>query len=99
VSLPSSKLVLIEDRRESQSPWSDQLAALIATFSTNRDFTPYDIVAELTLRDCFSTEGRTTLGPHVFHQSVDDTSHRSIQEMDSRAIACQRKRRDSSTQP
>ena len=69
--LPSSRLILVE-RREQQSPWSDRLAALVAAFSTNRDFEPYELLAELTARRSFSVEGRTALGPDAFHQSIGD---------------------------
>lgn len=70
--VPSSRLVLIEGHGESRSLWSDPLAALIAAFSTNRDFQPYELIEELTLRGCFVVEGRTALGPSLFHQSVND---------------------------
>jgi hypothetical protein len=70
--VPSSRLVLIEVRRELRAPWSDQIASLIADFSTNRDFQPYELVAELTSRGCFSAEGRMAIGPNLFQQSVDD---------------------------
>ena len=69
--LPSSRLVLVE-RRELQSPWSDELASLIAAFSTNQDFEPYELLAELTSRRIVSVESRTVLGPDAFRQSIGD---------------------------
>jgi SAM-dependent methyltransferase len=67
--LPSSRLILAE-RRERQSPWSAELAPLIAAFSTNRDFERFELPTELTARRIFSVEGRTALGPDAFHQSI-----------------------------
>jgi SAM-dependent methyltransferase len=69
--LPSSRLALV-DRRERPSPWSDELASLIAAFSTNQAFEPYELLAELTSRRMFSVEGRTALGPDAFRQSIED---------------------------
>lgn len=70
-SVPSSLLVLA-DRCEVRSAWSDRLAFLIAKFSTNRDFEPYELVEELVSRSCFLVEGLAPIGPHAFRQSVDD---------------------------
>jgi SAM-dependent methyltransferase len=68
----SSVVVLVEGRFEEGSPWAAELAALIAQYSTNRDFMSYDLVAELTSRSCFTLHGRTRIGPEGFRQSVDD---------------------------
>jgi len=67
----SSLLVLIE-RCEVGSPWSSELRPLLARFSTNRDFRPYDLVHELVARSCYFVHGRRTFGPDVVRQSVDD---------------------------
>jgi SAM-dependent methyltransferase len=69
--LPSRRLILAE-RREEPSPWSDQLAALIARYSTNQDFEPYDVVDELVKRRYLAIEGRLTVRPQPFSQSIDD---------------------------
>ena len=70
--MPSSLLVVVEDRRELLSPWASELIPLIAQSSTNQDYEPYDLVAELVVRSCVSIAGRVALGPSVFMQSVDD---------------------------
>jgi hypothetical protein len=70
--VPSSALVLVEGRFEAASPWADGLASLVARYSTNRDFEPYDVVDELTSRGCLMLNGRTRLGPHRFRQAVND---------------------------
>lgn len=69
--VPSRRLILAE-RQESPSPWSDQLAGLIARFSTNREFESHDLLEELTSRRLLVVEGRMAepLGP--FAQSIDD---------------------------
>lgn len=69
--LNSSPLVLIE-RREVASSWERQLRSLIAMFSTNRDFQPYDLVEELVGRSCYSVSGRRVFGPEPFTQTIDD---------------------------
>lgn len=69
-SAHSVPLVLME-RCEVSSPWSGQLKALIAKFSTNRDFQAYDLVEELVARACYAVGGRRTSGPERFTQSID----------------------------
>ena len=68
--VPSRRLILAE-RRDAPSPWSDQLAALIGRFSTNRDFESYDVVEELTSRRLLAVEGRLTERASCA-QSIDD---------------------------
>ena len=68
--MPSRRLILAE-RREAQNPWSDQLAALIGRFSTNREFASYDLADELTSRRVLAVEGRITERAS-FAQSIDD---------------------------
>lgn len=69
--LPSSRLVIVE-RRELPSPWSDEVTSMIASYSTNRDFERYDLLDELTSRRCLLVERTTALGPDMFRQSVED---------------------------
>jgi SAM-dependent methyltransferase len=71
VWLPSRRLILAE-RQEAPTPWSDQVAALIARFSTNHDYEPYDVVEELTSRRVLAVEGRLTERAGPFAQSIDD---------------------------
>jgi SAM-dependent methyltransferase len=69
--VPTRRLVLAE-RREGPSPWSDAVAGLFGRFSTNRDFEPFDLVDELTGRGYLTVHGRMTLPPEPFAQSIDD---------------------------
>jgi SAM-dependent methyltransferase len=69
--LNSCPVVLVE-RREVASSWDRQLRSLIAKFSTNRDFQPYDLVEELVGRSCYSVSGHRVFGPGPFTQSIDD---------------------------
>jgi SAM-dependent methyltransferase len=69
--LPTRRLILT-DRREGPSPWSDALAELYARFSTNQDFEPFDIVEELTTRRYLTTEGELTTRLQRFPQRIDD---------------------------
>ena len=69
--LPTRRLVLAE-RREGPSPWSEALAGLFRRFSTNKDFEPFDLVDELTARRHLTVEGRMSQRPEPFAQSIDD---------------------------
>jgi SAM-dependent methyltransferase len=69
--LPTRRLVLT-DRREGPSPWSETLAQLYARFSTNQDFEAFDIVEELTARCYLTIEGELTNRLQRFAQPVDD---------------------------
>lgn len=71
-ALASGARLAIVERGEEESPWSAALLALIVRYSTNRDFQPYDVVEELTSRGLFAVEGRTTVEPESFSQSVAD---------------------------
>ena len=53
-------------------PWAAALLDLIGRASTNRDFQPYDLIAELTGRGFFHELGRRRTAPVPFAQSVDD---------------------------
>jgi SAM-dependent methyltransferase len=69
---PGAFLTLAEGRSLSDVPWSADLAPLIARYSTNRDFRPYDLVTELTRRGLFREIGRHRTSPSSFAQSIDD---------------------------
>jgi SAM-dependent methyltransferase len=69
--VPSGRLILAE-RREAPSPWTADIARLLARFSTNRDFEPFDLIDELTRRRCLRVEGRLPLRPQPFVQPLDD---------------------------
>jgi len=69
--VPTRRLILA-DRREGPSPWSEALAGLFRRFSTNKDFEPFDLVDELTARRYLAVEGRMSQRPEPFAQSIDD---------------------------
>lgn len=63
--------LVLMDRCEVAPPWSNRLKPIIANYSTNRDFEPYDLVEELVARSGYSVDGRTTSGPALFTQTID----------------------------
>lgn len=69
--LPTRRLILT-DRKEAGTPWSETLAGLYRRFSTNQDFEPFDLVDELIARRYFTVEGRLTPRPDPFPQAIDD---------------------------
>jgi SAM-dependent methyltransferase len=69
--VPSRRLILAE-RREARSPWTDGIAPLLARFSTNRDFEPFDLVDELVKRRLYRVQGRLPLRPQPFTQPLED---------------------------
>jgi SAM-dependent methyltransferase len=68
---PQGWLVLADRSLVSPMPWDEQLARLIATYSTNREFRPYDLVHELASRGHFRPAGRHTTAAVPFSQSID----------------------------
>ena len=68
--MPGGYLAIVE-RGEAAAPWRDGLLALMVRFSTNRDFQPYDLIAELETRGLFTAVGRRTVGPIPYAQPVD----------------------------
>jgi SAM-dependent methyltransferase len=70
--VPSGLVVLVEGRSEEPTPWTSGLKALIARYSTNREFEPYSLIDELSGRGHLAVRGRERLGPEPFQQSVDD---------------------------
>jgi len=69
--VPGAMLAILQ-RSESPTPWRDALTELIATYSTVRNYEPFDLIAELERRSLFGVKGRhsTTLVP--FRQPVAD---------------------------
>lgn len=65
-------LVLAERVGAAPMPWDAELGRLIATYSTNREFQPYDLVEELTSRSLFRVAGRHTTAAVPFQQSIDE---------------------------
>lgn len=68
---PGGRLAIL-DLGHRPMPWSDQLGGLIQRYSTNRDYRPVDLVAELERRGLFEVEGRAETAPWAFRQSLDD---------------------------
>jgi SAM-dependent methyltransferase len=69
--VPRAALLIVEGRFEVASAWADGLSSIIAEFSTNRAFQPYDLVAELESRGHIRVRERTSWR-QSFEQSVDD---------------------------
>jgi SAM-dependent methyltransferase len=70
--VPSGYLILVERALAAPLPWDQDLRALIGTFSTNRDYVPYDLVTELEARGLMAVGGRTQTDTVVYPQTVDD---------------------------
>jgi SAM-dependent methyltransferase len=69
---PGAFLALVSGRELIDVPWSDELARLIPRYSTNREYRPYDLVAELTRRGLFLEAGRRSTEPVAFAQPLED---------------------------
>lgn len=68
---PDARLALLTVRSFGPFPWDVPLRALIARHSTNQDYRPYDLIAELSTRGLFVEHGRSSHEqPHS--QSIDD---------------------------
>lgn len=53
-------------------PWDDSLKAVLPRFSTNRDYTPFDMIPELERRRLFIQQGEQYTASVPFIQSVED---------------------------
>ncbi len=71
-SLTPRGVLAIVDVTVLPSPWDDDLRPIIDAFSTNRDYRPYNLVDELTLRGLFRLDGQRRTDPVAFVQSIDD---------------------------
>lgn len=69
---PGAFLALVSGRELIDVPWSGELAGLIPRYSTNREYRPYDLVAELTQRGLFLEAGRRSTEPVAFAQTLED---------------------------
>ena len=67
--VPGGYLAIVE-RAEQPTPWSEDLLRLIQRYSTNKDFQPYNVIAELEARSLFTRTGHRTMEPEPFEQSV-----------------------------
>ncbi|MEM1450916.1 MAG: class I SAM-dependent methyltransferase [Planctomycetota bacterium] len=68
---PEGHLVLL-DAIVADPPWAKLLKELIARFSTNRDFAPYDLVEELESRGLFRLGGEAQSSTRSLERSVDE---------------------------
>ncbi len=62
----------IVGRRAVHSPWDEDLGAIIARFSTNQEFRPYDLLEELEQRHLFLKRGSLLTHPVSFVQSGEE---------------------------
>lgn len=70
-ALTSAGYLALAGRETPNLPWWDDLLRLIQRYSTNKEFQPYDLMAELGTRGLFRAEGRRQTAPVPFAQSVD----------------------------
>jgi SAM-dependent methyltransferase len=63
-------LLLVLRRSELGSPWAEALAELVPQFSTNSEYEPCDLVAELEARGLFELQRRLRTAPVTLRQSV-----------------------------
>lgn len=68
---PRGVLAVVEDRETAPS-WGAALGQLIAAFSTNRAYRPYNLIGELETRGLLRRLGRHETPVVPFRQSVDD---------------------------
>jgi SAM-dependent methyltransferase len=69
---PSGFLIIVCDRLLVGLPWRERERELIARYSTNREFRPYDLASELATRELFTEAGRKECSEPRFSQSIDD---------------------------
>jgi SAM-dependent methyltransferase len=67
---PGAYLALV-GRWRAAEPWDAALQAVINRYSTNRDFQPYDLLAELATRGLFRVVGAQRTPTRAFTQPVD----------------------------
>lgn len=65
-------LAIVGQGPAEREPWAPGLQELINQMSTNREYRPYDLIAELTERGLFRELGRRRTAPVPFAQSVED---------------------------
>lgn len=69
---PNGRLAIVFGRELGPMPWYSELGPLFARYSTNRDFQPFDLIEELTLRNLFVLEGRLQTTPVRWSQPLAD---------------------------
>lgn len=71
VLAPGGVLAIVNDGAL-PTPWDDALARIIPRYSTNQEFEPYDLIAELERRHLLQVQGRHTTRSVPFAQSTED---------------------------
>lgn len=69
--IPDGYLAIIQHDNLSDS-WVDMLSKLIPRYSTNKDYSPFDMIAAFEQHGLFKKVGEVTTAPVPFEQSVDD---------------------------
>ena len=69
---PEGWLIIVNQTALEDFPWMEDLKQIIARYSTNQDFEPFDLIAELDSRSLFDLKGRKSTWPVPFAQSVED---------------------------
>ena len=70
--VPDGPLILVDRRLAEPPPWDEGLQALIREYSTNRDYVPYDPVAELETRGLLVLGGQARTDVVLHRQSLAD---------------------------
>ena len=65
------RLAIVLARGWVDLPWEPELRTLLARYSTNQEYRPYDLVEELTQRGLFEEAGRTRAVQPRYEQDVD----------------------------
>jgi trans-aconitate methyltransferase len=69
---PGALLAVAERGNAGPLPWDGEMGRLVARYSTNQEYRPFDLVGELTSRGLFREVGRRTTAPLAFSQRVED---------------------------
>lgn len=68
---PQGRLALIDRDWEGARVVADRVQPIIARYSTNRDFRPYNLIDELTTRGLFTLQGTHRVGPEPWQPTID----------------------------
>ena len=71
----SGWLAIVSQQSFTEQPWLDELTGLIATFSTNQDFEPFDLIGGLVARGLFTRHGTSATEPVPLDQTIGDFIH------------------------
>lgn len=68
---PNGQLAIVGVDEWAGEPWTPAIRAIIPRYSTNPDFAPFDLIAELERRMLFETHGEYTTEPTPLVRSVE----------------------------